>query len=203
MGGAIVGAYSKETNNYADQLVKPFAAPNTTRIFADDLLNAGKKAASRVSWVKNAKPTVVLGKHVGVPDTTRMKAITQASGVGAVAFVAPRLVFSSNLKSLYVIAFVRVFANGAHGKSIYLDGGKLMAGARLQDTTPALGNRGVEGIAASPQVDDGAIGARANMWFANDRARIRQAVERIDKIFAAKLGNFLNGQRGTSNPYKT
>lgn len=172
------------------------------RSFAKAFYRAGKQAAASVPWLSGDSSRVELADEPGRIGDAPMEEITESSAVNAVVFMAPQLALSPDMKSLYVIATVRVFANGAHGDAIFLDGGKLLAATKLVDTSPPLGNVGVEGIAASKNDDWGAIGARANMWFANGGARIGQAVEIIDRILAVKLHNFLTGHRGTANPYK-
>ncbi len=186
----------------AVKILKPYANLIDTLSFTGDFRKTGEKAATSVPWIAGGSSQVMLASAPGEISQQQMEHIAQMAHVAAVAFASLHFGFSADMKALYLFAIMHVYARGEGERTVFLDGGILIAGAKFDDTSPALGTSGIEGIAASKRDDDEALGARAKLWFANDGARVRQAFNKADDIFTEKLHNFLIARRGTANPYK-
>jgi len=78
-------------------------------------------------------------------------------------------------------------------KSFFLDAKTVYASTSLNATQPALSSRGLEGVAASRRNGKAAKNARVRVWFANDAARLKQAVARCLSDLRAPLAQFLAG----------
>jgi hypothetical protein len=164
-------------------------------------LRLGKNAAAEVSWLRNDDKSVSLSQSSKSISEQQMEKITRNSGVNAVAFMTPYVAFSPDLKTLYMLAIMKVYANGEK-KVTFLNGGDLIVTSPLTSTSPPLSSTGVEATASKTRNNTETINARASVWFANNGTRIKQAFKHAEKVFECKLRNYLTGKRGTSNPTK-
>lgn len=192
------GAVASKKHKLAATVLRPYAHEIDTMDFVQDFRAIGENAAAAVPWLQKSGAQVELSSAPGWLNRNRMEHITQASGVDAVVFMHPSLAFSPDMKTLYLLAIVRVYLRG-QDRATLLDGGDLVAGAMLGDTMPAFGTNGVDAIAASERNGEGALVARANVWFANGGGRIKQALGQAEKILTGKLENYLIGRRATSD----
>ncbi|MGH8272954.1 MAG: hypothetical protein ACRES9_01675 [Gammaproteobacteria bacterium] len=156
-----------------------------------DALSTAHSAATLVKWIRKSS-LVSLYRDKSPLDMTKMRALTFGSGTDATVFVQPMVVFSSSFKRAYVIATVTVYAWGPV-RAFYMGSTSLHAETSLNETVPTLKSYGVESVAAGDRVDRAASRVRARVWFADDAARLKQALAADTRKIGKQLVAYLNG----------
>ncbi|MGH8427863.1 MAG: hypothetical protein ACRES7_07770 [Gammaproteobacteria bacterium] len=179
--------------------LQPYVKTMNNLALSEDFYTLGKSVGAAVPWLRSSGSQVILANGSHGLDHNQMRQATKRSGLNAVAFVMPKIVFLPSLKALYVIGDIQVYVQGQK-RVLFLSGGALIAGSKLAATAPTPGTSATKAIAGSDTSD--AIEARANLWFANDGARFKQGLDHATAVFSVKLKDYLTGIRATSNPYK-
>lgn len=197
VGGAIIAATApgQKDKTITSRVLMPYANQIRNIHSGRHFLGVARSAVGQAPWM-GSEPDVTLYSGKGVPGFGSMNHRVQSGSTQAVVFLNCKVGFSFDLKVLYAVVQVEVYAKGAQHANL-IDGGTLKTGTDLQDSGPALGVYGVEGIASGKLNDRAALGARANLWLENDGKRYKAAVAEDMAKLRPMLINYLNGRRSS------
>lgn len=173
-------------------VLKPHA--NSIRTFPAEqiLLPLGKQAAAQVPWLKQGSRTRLSRGRKPI-NAKAMLALTFSSGQDAEVFVRPAVVFSSGFKRVYLIIRVMVYGRGpVH--AFFMGSKTFYTSLALNETTPQLSGYGYEGIASGGQDSVTAARVRANVWFADNASRLKQALAQAVEKTQKPLVAYLDGR---------
>ncbi len=172
-------------------ILKPYKKQMEDLPVVNAFVTTIRQASEQVAWMHGSSLVTEYDKPL---DIGQMHHLTQKSDVNAVVFIQPVVLFAHSLRWIYILATIGVYAHGPQ-QATSIDGGRLLVDVTLDKTPPALSSQGMEAIAASVPDDQAEREARAEVWFANDAARLKYALAMGMIILRQDVNNYLNGRR--------
>ncbi len=174
-----------------NKVLKPYEELIRRLALRQGLLSIAREIVLSVPWIGHAS-SAALYRDSDPLNEEKMRSLTFAGNTDAMAFLQPIVVFSPDLRQVYVIATVTVYAWGPV-RAFYMGSANLHADVSLNETKPELKPNGVEGLAASDIVGKTASEVRARVWFADDAGRLKQAIASDMRQLQKQIVNYLAG----------
>lgn len=195
IASSVAGSHMSENEEIYSTDMGPYEGRFRSLYPNRQFMDIARSVADHVPWM-GKDPSVELYDKPGAPGSGRMSHLAQSSDTQAVVLLKCVTGFSSDMRSLDLVAQVEVYAKGVRRGQL-VDGATLEESTRLDSAGPALEPYGYEGIAAGKQNDRAARSARANLWFENEAKRYKAALGRNMDELQAALENYLNGRRSS------